>query len=160
MFTINGIPAHPLVIHAVVVLLPLATLGALLIAVRPRLRRTFGIPVLLMALVGVAAVPVATQTGEQLQRVLPGPNPLIQIHEQRGNTLLPWAVAFLVVLAVAVVTEFRTSRPVDGATTRTSSRVTTIATVLAAVLGLVVTGLVVWIGDAGATAVWKGVGRG
>lgn len=159
MFTVNGIPAHPLVIHVVVVLLPLATLGAVLIAARPRWRRTYGIPVLLVALVGVAAVPIATNAGEQLQRALPGPNPLIEIHEQRGDMLLPWAVAFLVVLAVAVVTEFRTGRPASGGTTRTSSRVATIAFVLAAVLGIVVTGLVVWIGDAGATAVWQGVGQ-
>ncbi len=158
MFTINGIPAHPLVIHAVVVLLPLATLGAVLIAVRPRWRRSLGGAVLFIAVVGVAAVPLATQTGEQLQRALPGPNPLIELHQQRGDTLLPWAVAFLVVLAVAVLTEFRPGRPVDGGTTRTSSRLTTIASVVAAVLGVVVTGLVVWIGDAGAAAVWRGVG--
>lgn len=159
MFTINGIPAHPLVIHAVVVLLPLSALGAVLIAIRPRWRRSLGVAVLLVALVGVAAVPVATQTGEQLQGALPGPNPLIQTHAERGELLLPWAVAYLVLLAVAVVTEFRTGRATDAGPTRTTTRVTTTASVLAAVLGIVATGLVVWIGDAGATAVWQGVVR-
>jgi len=159
MFTINGIPAHPLVIHAVVVLLPLATLGAVLIAARPRWRRTYGIPVLLVTLVGVAAVPIATNTGERLQRALPGPNPLIEVHEYRADILLPWAVAFLVVLAVAVITGSRAGRPdTTGGSTRTASLVGTGTSVLAALLGLVVTGLVVWIGDAGATAVWQGVG--
>ncbi|MCW2716604.1 DUF2231 domain-containing protein [Pseudonocardia sp.] len=166
MFTINGIPAHPLVIHAVVVLLPLAALGAVLIAVRPRWRRAFGVPVLLVALVGVAAVPLATQTGEQLQRALPGPNPLIEIHEGRADMLLPWAVAFLVLLAVAVIGGIvadRRARPTDApaggtTTTRSPARVVTAVGVLAALLGLVVAGLVVWIGEAGATAVWQGVG--
>lgn len=159
MFTVNGIPAHPLVIHAVVLLLPLATLGAVLIAIRPRWRRTYGIPVLLVALVGVAAVPIATNTGEQLQRALPGPNPLIEVHEYRADMLLPWAVAFLVVLAVAVITGFGGGQPgPSGSAVATSTRLATLATVVAALLGLVVTGLVVWIGDAGATAVWQGVG--
>ena len=164
MFTINGIPAHPLVIHAVVVLLPLATLGAVLVAARPAWRRAFGVPVLLVAVVGVVAVPVATQSGEQLKEALPGPNPQIAIHEYRADMLLPWAVAFVVVLAVAVlagVVADRRARVGDDAgttTTRTSSRLVVGAAVLAALLGLVVTGLVVWIGDAGATAVWGGVG--
>ena len=38
---INGLPVHPLVVHAVVVLLPLATLGLIAIAVRPAWRRTY-----------------------------------------------------------------------------------------------------------------------
>jgi hypothetical protein len=80
MITVNGIPAHPLVIHAVVALLPLATLGAIAMAIRPRWRRAIGIRVALIALVGVIAVPIATQTGEQLQRALNGGGPLVAIH--------------------------------------------------------------------------------
>jgi hypothetical protein len=72
MIMVNGIPAHPLVIHAVVVLLPLATLGTIAMAIRPRWRRALGIPVALVALAGGIAVPIATQTGEQLQRALNG----------------------------------------------------------------------------------------
>lgn len=39
---INGIPLHPLVVHAIVVLLPLATIGTLAIALRPRWRTRYG----------------------------------------------------------------------------------------------------------------------
>ena len=67
MLTVDGIPAHPLVVHAVVVLLPLAAVGTLLVVARPLWRQQLGVWVLLLALAGVAAVPVATQTGEQLQ---------------------------------------------------------------------------------------------
>lgn len=158
MPSIGGLPLHPLVVHAVVVLLPLATLGAVLIAVRPAWRRAFGVPVLLIALVGVVAVPIATNSGEDLQRALPGPNPLLEVHEQRGDTLLPWAIGFLVVLAVAVLSGIRADRAAEG-TVATRTRLTVVAGVLAAVLGIVATGLVVWIGDAGATAVWQGVVR-
>ena len=66
MLTLGGVPAHPLVVHAVVVLLPLAAVGTLLVVARPLWRQQLGVWVLLLALAGVAAVPVATQTGEQL----------------------------------------------------------------------------------------------
>jgi hypothetical protein len=174
MLTIAGIPAHPLVVHAVVVLLPLAAVGTLVVAARPVWRRQLGIWVLLLAFAGVAAVPVATQTGEQLEHVL-GTNPLIKIHEQRAGTLLIPALIFLVLLAATVFVgrRFDAAAPVDGpraahaATTTTTTttttdtatlqRVTTIVGVLAALAGLVVMGLVTWIGHAGATAVWSGV---
>lgn|GEM_PF-2634604 len=145
-----------------VVLLPLAALGAIVVAVRPTWRRTYSIPVLLIAIVGVAAVPLATNTGEQLAAVVPGPNPLILIRETRGETLLPVAVAFLVLLAVAVTVGGRTDstgRHGSGATVvRTGSRVAAVAAVLAAPAGLAVTGLVVWIGHSGAAAVWQAPG--
>ena len=167
VLTLDGIPLHPLVVHAVVVLLPLASVGAVAVAVRPAWRRALGVPVLLIALAGVAAVPVATQTGEQLQDALPGPNPAIELHQDRGETLLPFAVAFLALLAVTVVVGIRADRAAtrtgDGTTgggtaLATRSRVVTVAGVLAALAGLAVTGLVIWIGHAGATAVWQGVG--
>ena len=39
---INGVPIHPLVVHAVVVLLPLAVLGTIAIVVRPAWRLRYG----------------------------------------------------------------------------------------------------------------------
>ncbi len=65
MLTVGGIPAHPLVVHAVVVILPLAALGTLAIAARPAWRRQLGVWVLLLGIVGVGAVPLAKQTGER-----------------------------------------------------------------------------------------------
>jgi hypothetical protein len=188
MVTIGGLPAHPLVVHAVVVLLPLAALGTLAVAARPTWRRNLGVPVFLIALVGVVAVPVAVQTGEQLQGLLGGGGPLVEVHEQRADHLLPYAVVFLVLLLATLLlgrladrTETaghsdnagqaehasragHASQPGHAINTsqtdqhRLQVRLTTSAGVLAAVAGLVVTGLVVWIGDAGALAVWSGVG--
>jgi hypothetical protein len=169
MLTIAGIPAHPLIVHAVVVLLPLAAVGTVLVAARPVWRRQLGVWVLLLTFAGVAAVPVATQIGEQLEHTLGG-SPLIKIHEDRAGTLLIPALIFLVLLAATVFAgrRFDAAAPVDGpgaahaATTTTTDtatlqRVTTIVGVLAALAGLVVMGLVIWIGHAGATAVWSGV---
>jgi hypothetical protein len=151
VLTFDGIPLHPLVVHVVVVLLPLAGLGAMLLAVRPAWRRTYGIPVLLLGLVSTAAVPLATETGEQLEHALPRGNQLIEVHAQRADTLLPVAIAFVVLLAIAVL----------GDRIAAVARIRLLpggAAVLAGISGAVVIGLVAWIGHAGATAVWSGVG--
>ena len=163
MLTVDGIPAHPLVIHAVVVILPLAALGTLLVAARPVWRRNLGVWVLLLAAAGVFAVPVATRPGAQLAESLGGGGPLVAIHAERAETLLIPALIFLVLLAATVFVGRRADAAVDGpgaahatatANVATLHRATLALGVLAALAGLVVTGLVVWIGHAGATAVW------
>jgi hypothetical protein len=45
------------------------------------------------------------------------------------------------------------------AATRTRYRVTTGLSVLAALAGLVVTAIVVWVGHAGSIVVWQGIGQ-
>lgn len=165
MLTVDGIPAHPLVVHAVVVLLPLAAVGTLLVVARPVWRQQLGVWVLLLALGGVAAVPVATQTGEQLERALGGGD-LIKIHEERAETLLIPALIFLALLAATVLTGRRAGARAEGpgaahaltGNTATLSRVTLITGILAALAGLIVTGLVVWIGHAGSAAAYSGIG--
>ncbi|MDH5279339.1 MAG: hypothetical protein OEW53_09900, partial [Actinomycetota bacterium] len=59
--TIGDVPVHPLVVHAVVVLLPLAALGVLVLVVVPRWRPTFAPLVLGVTVVATALVPVAKQ---------------------------------------------------------------------------------------------------
>ena len=162
MWVIDGIPLHPLIVHAVVVLLPLAALGALVIAVRRSWRRSLGIPVLLVALAGVAAVPMATNTGSQLYAALGGQNPVIELHMQRASLVLPVALAFFVLLGGAVLTEIAIVRAESGAhaaraATATRYHVATGLSALAALAGIAVVVIVVLVGHAGSTAAWQGV---
>jgi hypothetical protein len=164
MWVIDGIPLHPLVVHAVVVLLPLAALGTVVIAVRRSWRRSLGIPVVLLALVGVAAVPMATATGTELRTALGAQNPLIEVHMERASWLLPFALAFLALLVGAVLTELAAARAEVGAhaapaASPTRYRVATGLSALAALTGLAVAAIVVWVGHAGSTAVWQGIGQ-
>jgi hypothetical protein len=155
---VDGIPLHPLVVHAVVVLLPLAAVGAIAVAVRPAWRRQLGVPVLLLGIAGVAAVPVAVWSGGYLRAALGGGGPLVEVHAARATTLLPVALVFVVLLAVTVLTGRYADRDEptrDGSAT--VGRVALGSGILAALAGLVVTGLVIWIGHAGSAAVWSGV---
>ena len=50
--TVLGLPLHPLVVHAVVVLLPLVALGVMALAVVPRWRARLALPLLGLLVVG------------------------------------------------------------------------------------------------------------
>lgn len=104
LVTIFGLPAHVLLVHAVVVLLPLSALCAAALAVRPAWRRRYGWPVLLLSAAAVGAVPLTQKAGEQLQAKMAAlGNPLIQQHSDLGGTLLPYAIAFLVAVVALVI---------------------------------------------------------
>ena len=108
--TIGGLPVHPLVVHAVVVLLPLAVLGTIAVAVSPRLRtRCSGLNAL-VALVGTALCPVATSSGESLEHRVGDPG----AHAALGDQLL-WFALPMTLLAVVVWWLQRRSRTVDEA---------------------------------------------
>ena len=65
--TVLGLPVHPLVVHAVVVLVPLSAVGAVAIALVPRWRERYGVLVLLLSTAALAMVPVATRSGDSLE---------------------------------------------------------------------------------------------
>ena len=85
--TLGGIPLHPLVVHAVVVLLPLAALGAIAIALVPKWRTRFGILVVVAAAVVLTFVPIATSTGEELQEMVPASSQLDDHVEFGGGVI-------------------------------------------------------------------------
>ena len=58
---VNGLPVHPLVVHAVVVLVPLTALIAVLFLV-PRFRRSLRWPMVVLALVSLASAALAAET--------------------------------------------------------------------------------------------------
>ena len=66
MFTVGGLPAHPLLVHAVVVLIPLAALGAIAVAIRPRWNRPYAPLVAFGALTAAVAATLSKLAGEQL----------------------------------------------------------------------------------------------
>ena len=95
---IGGLPAHVLLVHAVVVLLPLAALMLVLGVLWPTARRKFGVLTPLLALVGLVLVPVTTHAGEWLEQRLPR-SKAIEHHADLGDQLLPWAAGLFVMSA-------------------------------------------------------------
>ena len=96
--TVLGLPLHPLVVHATVVLVPLTALLVVLTAVSPRLRAWAGPLPLVGAVISTILAPISTSTGETLEHSL-GESKLIEEHAELGDMLIWWAVAMLVVAA-------------------------------------------------------------
>lgn len=144
-----GLPAHPLLVHAAVVLLPLAALGTVLVAAIPRARRGYAPLVLVVALAALVSVGLAQGSGEQLEEKV-DETPLVEAHTGQGETVLPWAIAVTVVAgAVTVADAVRRRVP------RISPGALTAGLVVAAVVvSAGATWTVVDVGHSGAEATW------
>ena len=79
---VNGLPIHPLVVHAFVVLLPLACLGTIALVVRPAWRRPYGLLVVAVAALSAVLIPVATSSGEALESHVGEPGAHAELGEQ------------------------------------------------------------------------------
>lgn len=66
MTTVDGLPAHILLVHLVVVLIPAIALAVLLVAVWPAARRA-AVPVAVLAILTAILVPVTAEAGEWLE---------------------------------------------------------------------------------------------
>jgi hypothetical protein len=140
---VDGLPVHPLVVHAVVVLLPLTILGTIALVLRPQWRHHHGPLLVAAAVVTTLLIPVATSSGEALARHVGDPGR----HARLGDQLI-WFAIPLLLLDVALVWLDR----------RGGTGTTVLRTVGAlAVVAALAAGVQVYrVGDSGARAAWGG----
>ena len=140
---INGLPLHPLVVHAAVVFGPLAALAALGYLV-PRWRSRLRWPMVVLALVATGAIVVAYLSGGDFLDSKPEleGSPAVETHEERGEQLLWVTLGFGAIGLLA-----------GWLSTRTGA-VRVALDVLLAVGAVAVLVLVIRTGDSGARAVW------
>lgn len=151
---INGIPLHPLVVHAAVVLVPMAALAAVAMLV-PRWRWLARWPALVLAVGAAVAVQVAVLTGKDLRESRGLTSPGIESHEQWGERLAVASWVLAVVTVVAFWSLPHVTRLVGGRDRQ--ARVAVLEKpllVLVPVLAVVVLVLVFLTGDEGARSVW------
>ena len=138
--TFQGLPIHPLIVHLVVVILPIATFSTIISVYSSRFRKGYAFASVIGVFVGAAAAFVAKQSGEALgDRV-----GLPRKHSDYGNILTYVSLAFLIV----VLLWYRNWR-------RTRSNRINALGLLLTVLGIAVLVLTYLAGHTGATAVWQ-----
>ncbi|MEV1130360.1 DUF2231 domain-containing protein [Agromyces sp. NPDC049794] len=153
---IAGLPLHPLVVHAVVVLTPLTVLALLLGTFWPAARRRLGIVTPLGALVVLVLVPVTVLAGQTLAEAI-GPVPAVARHQQLGEQFLPWAIGLFVV-ATGQWAWYRYGVARLRERSLAGARAVTIGLgVASVVVGVGAVVLLALIGDSGARAVWGGL---
>lgn len=146
---INGLPAHPLLVHSVVALVPLASLLVIVAAVWPAARVRLGPVPPVVALLALVAIPPTVNAGEWLEDAIGVENELIDKHTDLGGQLLPWVAVLFIAAVVAWLVQRRPSTP------KAASVAVAVVVVVAAVGS---TWMTYRIGDSGAKAVWDGVG--
>lgn len=162
---IGGLPAHPLLVHGVIVLLPLSALALIALVLVPRWRARFGVLVLSGLLVATALAFVAKEAGEDLARRVGEP---VEHAEWGGR--LPWiALALLLVGGGWLLLDLRGSRrAIAGRTPSTpsaegeasqvagprESTAAMVASVVGVVLAMGALAVTVVVGHSGATATW------
>lgn len=146
---INGLPVHPLVVHAAVVLVPLTALGLLAMAIWPRFSGRYGWVVAVSGLLATGSSFASKESGEVLEGRVGEPG---FDHAELGD-LMP---IFAGVMLVAVIALWLIDRraPADLPAPRRGLRIAV------AVVGvLIALGNLVWVykvGDSGAKSVWSG----
>lgn len=109
MTEINGLPAHILLVHLIVVLVPLTAISLLLCAFWPAARRRLVWPTLLLATAALVMTPVTAEAGEWLEQRV-ADTPLVRTHTSLADGLLPWTIGLFALSALVAALHVRETR--------------------------------------------------
>jgi uncharacterized membrane protein len=150
MTVFNGLPAHVLLVHFLVVLVPLTALLEIACALWPAVRRGQIVWLtLILAIVTMVLAPITINAGEWLYDLRRDPDPILQQHAQRGGWMIYFSAALLVVavaLAVLHLAERRSEKR------RLPANI--IIAIVALAVGISSIIQVYRVGDTGAHSVW------
>lgn len=148
---ILGLPLHPLIVHAVVVLVPLAALGGIAISAWGAARKRYGWLTVAFAFAAAVSTVVAQKAGEAFYASFARHTEAMERHMSLGGGLLLWVIIlFFGALAVMIAQRMIDQQNPRG---RIALIVGGVITVVTAVISVV---QVIRIGHSGATAVWGG----
>lgn len=144
-----GLPVHPLVVHAAVVLVPLVAISALAMSYWPSFSRKYGKPILILAVVAQLSLFLAKSSGEPFEERL---GKEVERHAEFGETAPLTFIPLLVLLFI----RWRMDR--SGATVG-SARVRRLVSVLLAAASILALVYIYLTGHSGAESVWGWLGK-
>ena len=151
MTVVNGLPAHVLLVHFVVVLAPLTAVLVIVCALWLAARRHLVWLTLILAVITTVLTPITADAGEWLFDLRRDPSPVLREHADRGGWMIYFSVALLLVavaLAVLQILERRSGKR------RLAAGI--VLAIVALAVGISSIVQVYRIGDAGAQSVWAG----
>jgi uncharacterized membrane protein YoaK (UPF0700 family) len=147
--TISGLPAHVLLVHALVVFAPLTALLEMVCALWPAARRRLVWLVLALAVVTAALTPITANAGGWLYDQERHHRDVLNTHAERGGWMIYFSIALLVVAVVLALVHRR-----EGRAAAPGLVVNVVVAVVTIVVGAATVVQVVRIGDSGARSVW------
>lgn len=151
MNIVNGMPAHALLLHFVVVLVPL-TVVLEVVCLWPAARRG---PLLWFTLILAAGTmvltPITINAGQWLYDLRTKPTPILNEHASRGSAMIYFAIALVVVAVLLVVL-----RVIERHPDKRHTVPKTVVAILTLAVGVSSLVQIYRVGDAGAQSVWGG----
>lgn len=158
LFTIADLPAHPLVVHGAVVLVPLAAVYHVATGWRPAWRRVSALPAAALGIAAAVFAWLAKVSGEPLEDSVKeaaraaGQRARFGDHPEQGDAAFAWAAMLGLALAgFAVLALIERKRALPGWAPLA-------AWAAAGIIGAVAIAAMTIAGHSGAELVWKDVG--
>lgn len=151
MWQFQGLPVHVLLVHAVVVLVPVAATAVVASAWVPAVRRRLGIATLGLAVLSLVLTPLTAEAGQWLQQRRPATR-LVADHVALGERLWLWVVGLVVAAVLVHVLGTWADNRSDPPGPGTRATVAVLATVLAVAAAV----QTVRTGESGSRSVWEG----
>jgi uncharacterized membrane protein len=142
--TIGGLPAHPLLVHAPLVLIPLVSVSAVAMVASARFSRRFGAAVAVLSALAVVSAAAAKLSGEAWSETVGFPQPHAELADP-----LP-VIVLLQALLVTVLWLLDRGRP----TNRARPLPVWLLSALVLVISVVAVYWTIRVGHSGAEAVW------
>lgn len=161
----SGLPAHPLFLHVPVILIPVATIWALVLVARPRWFLSSGVLLGIVTVIALAATFLTVGAGEALRNALHlnggfGPAALIARHAHAAMILRDLLILFTGAVIVALFAHRVAAGMVSGLAwldgLARHPAVLVLLRAALAVLAVLCAYFVFHTGDLGAKAVWQG----
>src|SRR5512139_3237249 len=156
--SLAGLPAHALLVHAAVILVPVAAIALLLTGWKASWRKHYNLPVALLAIAGAVFAFLAKESGEPLEHAVKraaeaaGARARFGEHPEQGDRAFILAVLFAVAaVAFWAIDRYRTRWNLPAWSPRAAYAVALVPAALALVSMAVA-------GHSGAELVWKDVG--
>jgi uncharacterized membrane protein len=160
--TLGGLPTHPLVVHLPVVLVPLATIGVVLMVFFPSLQQRLGVATAAIAGVGFLGSLLAAGSGEELmdsrRRAGETISGTLEDHGEMGQSVEFFAgLFFLLTLMWVVFAWWRRRTGEEQATTvlRKPKVINLVLAILVVGSGVAASWSVYSTGHSGAKSVWE-----
>ncbi|HUB04598.1 MAG TPA: hypothetical protein VMA76_05995 [Solirubrobacteraceae bacterium] len=161
----SGLPAHPLFLHVPVILIPVATVWAVVLVARPAWFMRSGVWLGILTVVALAGTFLTVGAGKALQSALHltggfGPGALVARHAHAGELLRDFMILFTGAVIVALFAHRVAAGMVSGISWLDSlarrPAVLILLRIALVVLAIVCAYFVFHTGDLGAKAVWQG----
>lgn len=157
MRSVFDLPAHPLFVHAPIVLMPLTAAGAVVLTLRSSWRRRFVFHLLAAVTVVLATTVLAMRSGGPFKEAVEragGPN--IDKHEDLANITRLWILLMFVLTAALAFLVRRGGEMVTIKHGRAGAKTEALVGISIALVGILGAIWMARTGHEGATLVWKG----